>query len=92
MIGLNSHTAAKPYIYQDVARYYDLKQVNLQTYKEGTSWWSKKYLMSTWCKFKVTIIGLLLIQFLIYKQERITLQIFPQPSTTQEGLHSRGLG
>ncbi len=42
MIGLNSHTAAKPYIYQDVARYYDLKQVNLQTYKEGTSWWSKK--------------------------------------------------
>ena len=42
MIGLNSHTAAKPYVYQDVARYYDLKQVNLQTYKEGTSWWSKK--------------------------------------------------
>ncbi|MDC0956866.1 gliding motility protein RemB [Flavobacteriaceae bacterium] len=42
MIGLNIHTAAKPYIYQDVARYYDLKQVNLQTYKEGTSWWSKK--------------------------------------------------
>lgn len=42
MIGLNSHTAAKPYIYQDVARYYNLKQVNLQTYKEGTSWWSKK--------------------------------------------------
>ena len=37
-----------------------------------------------------SIIGLLLIQFLIYKQERITLQIFPQPSTTQEGFTFKG--
>jgi len=41
-IGLNSHTASKPFIYQDVAKYYDFNMVNLQTRKEGTSWWSKK--------------------------------------------------
>ncbi len=42
LVGTNSHTAAKPYVYSDVSRYYDFKKENQALLKGENSWWSKK--------------------------------------------------
>jgi len=41
-LGTNSHTAAKPFIYTDVARYYDFKAEKEALIKGTDSWWSRK--------------------------------------------------
>ena len=41
-IGTNSHTAAKPFVYSDVARYYDIKAQNESLAKETDSWFGRK--------------------------------------------------
>ena len=41
-IGTNSHTAAKPFVYSDVARYYNFKAEKEDLVKETDSWWSGK--------------------------------------------------
>lgn len=41
-IGTNSHTAAKPFVYSDVARYYDIKAENESLVKETDSWLGRK--------------------------------------------------
>ena len=42
LVGTNSHTAAKPYIYEDVSKYYDLKKAKDDLKKEASSKWSQK--------------------------------------------------
>ncbi len=42
LVGTNSHTAAKPYVYSDVSKYYDFKKVNKELLKGSDSWWSRK--------------------------------------------------
>ncbi len=42
LVGTNSHTASKPFIYSDVKKYYDLKIRKDNLLKGGDSWWSKK--------------------------------------------------
>ena len=41
-IGTNSHTAAKPFLYSDVARYYDIKAEKESLAKETDSWLGRK--------------------------------------------------
>ncbi len=41
-VGLNNHTAQKPYIYSEVNKYYDFEAANKELAKEGTSWFSRK--------------------------------------------------
>ncbi|MDP5081966.1 MAG: gliding motility protein RemB [Winogradskyella sp.] len=41
-IGTNSHTAAKPFVYSDVARYYDIKAEKESLKKETDSWFGRK--------------------------------------------------
>ena len=41
-IGTNSHTAAKPFVYSDVARYYDIKAEKESLTKYSDSWLEKK--------------------------------------------------
>lgn len=41
-IGTNSHTAAKPYVYTDVAKYYDIKSEKESLAKATDSWLGKK--------------------------------------------------
>ncbi len=41
-LGTNSHTAAKPFVYQDVAKYYDFKAEKEALIKGSDSWWSRK--------------------------------------------------
>ena len=41
-IGTNSHTGSKPFIYSDVARYYDIKAEKENLAKETSSWLGKK--------------------------------------------------
>jgi hypothetical protein len=41
-IGTNSHTAAKPFIYNDVAKYYDIKTEKESLSKETDSWFGRK--------------------------------------------------
>ncbi len=41
-LGTNSHTAAKPFVYQDVAKYYDFKAEKGALVKGSDSWWSRK--------------------------------------------------
>lgn len=41
-IGTNSHTAAKPFVYSDVARYYDIKAEKESLAKDTDSWLGKK--------------------------------------------------
>jgi len=41
-IGTNSHTAAKPFVYTDVARYYDIKAEKESLAKETESWLGRK--------------------------------------------------
>lgn len=42
LVGTNSHTGSKPFIYSDVKKYYDLKIRKDNLLKGGDSWWSKK--------------------------------------------------
>lgn len=42
LIGSNSHTASKPYIYENISKYYDFESANESLKKEGTSWGSRK--------------------------------------------------
>jgi hypothetical protein len=41
-IGTNSHTAAKPFVYSDVARYYDIKAEKESLALDKTSWFGRK--------------------------------------------------
>ncbi|MFP4844174.1 gliding motility protein RemB [Winogradskyella sp. PE311] len=41
-IGTNSHTAAKPFVYSDVAKYYDIKADRESLIKETDSWLGRK--------------------------------------------------
>jgi len=41
-IGTNSHTAAKPFVYSDVARYYDIKAEKEDLAKDTDSWLGRK--------------------------------------------------
>lgn len=41
-IGTNSHTAAKPFVYNDVAKYYDIKAERERLTKETDSWFGRK--------------------------------------------------
>jgi hypothetical protein len=41
-IGTNSHTAAKPFVYSDVARYYDIKAERESLAKDTDSWLGRK--------------------------------------------------
>ncbi|WP_299333770.1 gliding motility protein RemB [uncultured Psychroserpens sp.] len=41
-LGTNSHTAAKPFIYEDVAAYYDFKAEKQALVKGSDGWWSRK--------------------------------------------------
>ncbi|BAO75121.1 hypothetical protein [Winogradskyella sp. PG-2] len=41
-IGTNSHTAAKPFVYSDVARYYDIKAEKKSLAKDVDSWFDRK--------------------------------------------------
>ena len=42
LVGTNSHTAAKPFMYSEVANYYDFKAEKDALVKESNSWWQKK--------------------------------------------------
>jgi len=42
LVGTNSHTAAKPFMYSEVANYYDFKAEKETLIKESNSWWQKK--------------------------------------------------
>ena len=41
-IGNNAHSAQKPFVYSDVARYYDIKAENEKLAKETDSWFGRK--------------------------------------------------
>ncbi|MBT8324116.1 MAG: gliding motility protein RemB, partial [Winogradskyella sp.] len=41
-VGTNAHTAAKPYVYSDVSKYYNIKEVNESLKKETSSWIGRK--------------------------------------------------
>ncbi|MDT0557717.1 gliding motility protein RemB [Ichthyenterobacterium sp. W332] len=41
-LGTNSHTAAKPFIYSEVSRYYDFEAEKEGLEKEGEGWWARK--------------------------------------------------
>lgn len=41
-IGTNSHTAAKPFVYSDVTKYYDIEADRQSLYKETDSWFGRK--------------------------------------------------
>jgi len=42
-VGTNNHTASKPYTYQDIQKYFDLKGHNEKLMKKASSWLSKKW-------------------------------------------------
>ncbi|MBT8257737.1 MAG: gliding motility protein RemB [Bacteroidia bacterium] len=42
LVGTNSHTASKPLLYNDVSRYFDIKQMNAELNKGGNSWGARK--------------------------------------------------
>ncbi|PKQ44377.1 gliding motility protein RemB [Confluentibacter flavum] len=42
VIGTNSHTASKPFIYEDVSRYYDIKKEKEALKRETRTWTEKK--------------------------------------------------
>ncbi|MFV8373722.1 gliding motility protein RemB [Flavobacterium sp. LB1P71] len=41
-VGINNHTASKPYTYVEVSKYYDLKAVNDKLKKNVSGWWARK--------------------------------------------------
>ena len=42
MVGTNSHTASKPFVYEEVSKYYDFKTENEKLLKETNTWVGKK--------------------------------------------------
>lgn len=42
LIGTNSHTASKPFVYEEVSNYYDFKAENQKLKKEASTWAGKK--------------------------------------------------
>ncbi len=42
LIGTNSHTASKPFMYEDMAQYYDFNAEKEALKKEGEAWWKRK--------------------------------------------------
>lgn len=42
LIGTNSHTASKPYMYEDIARYYDFKAAKDALVKPNSTWGGRK--------------------------------------------------
>src|SRR5690554_2521355 len=42
-VGLNSHTAQKPYTYDEVNKYYDFQAENANISKERTTWFGRKF-------------------------------------------------
>ncbi|NNK27539.1 MAG: gliding motility protein RemB, partial [Flavobacteriaceae bacterium] len=42
IVGTNSHTAAKPFVYADVSKYHDFAKENEALLKGTDSWWSRK--------------------------------------------------
>lgn len=42
-VGLNNHTAQKPYIYEEVDRYYDFEGENAKLLMNKTSWFGRKW-------------------------------------------------
>ena len=43
VIGTNSHTAAKPFIYNEVSKYYDFKAENEKLAKDVNTWLGRKF-------------------------------------------------
>ena len=41
-IGTNSHTAAKPFVYEEVANYYDFKEEKESLKRDAEGWWTRK--------------------------------------------------
>lgn len=52
-VGLNNHTAQKPFIYSEVNKYYDFEAANNELLKNKSSWWGRKF----WNEHLVTIKG-----------------------------------
>ena len=52
-VGLNSHTAQKPYTYDEVNKYYDFEAVNASISKERSSWLGRKF----WNEHMISIKG-----------------------------------
>ncbi|MRT15735.1 gliding motility protein RemB [Vitellibacter sp. q18] len=52
-VGLNNHTAQKPYIYSEVNKYYDFEAANEALLKDKSSWFGRKL----WNEHFVTIKG-----------------------------------
>jgi hypothetical protein len=42
LVGTNMHTAAKPFVYNDVANYYDFKAEKQNLEKQAEGWWKRK--------------------------------------------------
>ena len=42
LVGTNSHSASKPYMYESISKYYDFEQANDALKKEGDGWWTRK--------------------------------------------------
>ena len=52
-VGLNNHTAQKPYIYSEVNKYYNFDDHNAELMKKRSSWFGRKW----WNEHMVTIKG-----------------------------------
>ncbi|NND61903.1 MAG: gliding motility protein RemB [Flavobacteriaceae bacterium] len=52
-VGLNNHTAQKPFIYSEVNKYYNFENANQQILKNKTSWFGRKW----WNEHMVTLKG-----------------------------------
>ncbi|MDX1470693.1 MAG: hypothetical protein R3213_04290 [Flavobacteriaceae bacterium] len=42
VVGTNSHTASKPFLYQDVSKYYDFQAEKEKLLKQTNTWWGRK--------------------------------------------------
>ncbi|HLW32995.1 MAG TPA: hypothetical protein VKX40_12075 [Aequorivita sp.] len=52
-VGLNNHTAQKPYVYREVNKYYDFDAHNAELIKKRSSWFGRKW----WNEHMVTVKG-----------------------------------
>lgn len=52
-VGLNNHTAQKPFVYEEVNKYYDFEGENAKILKNKSSWFGRKF----WNEHMVTIKG-----------------------------------
>jgi hypothetical protein len=44
LVGTNAHTSSKPFMYEDVSKYYDFKSEKESLIKDSDSWWKRKLL------------------------------------------------